>query len=152
VAGSDLWILEGVTSSNTPPTRALAPTLHDVRLTHSGDRGSTLDLAVSAPDPNAGPKFMRAMATLEPDRTLSLVYYAGAKDNDNDATVRRSRSTDSGKTFTPSDWLGDLLGVTSDARNTFAANRRQSKRRRARSILPRGPLMNRIGRSRRSTW
>jgi hypothetical protein len=63
------------------------------------------------------------------------VHYAGTKDDDPQGTVRRSISTDGGKTFgasealfspivlttsrTGKDWLGDLLGVTSDAGNTF---------------------------------
>jgi len=131
----DLWVMQGVSSMR--PSRTYEPTLDDIQLTHSGDGGFTLDPTVSAQDPLAGGKYMRAMAVIEADRSISLTYYAGARDDDPAGTVRRSLSTDGGKTFAPSqilyqpitlttsragtDWLGDLLGVADDAHGTFVA-------------------------------
>jgi hypothetical protein len=130
---NDVWVMQGVSLS--PPSQTLEPTLDDIQLTHSGDGGFTLDPKVSVQDPAAGPKYMRAAAAIEADRSISLVYYAGAQDNDPAATVRHSRSIDKGKTFSASEilyqpitlttsragtnWLGDLLGITADAQGSY---------------------------------
>ena len=132
--GADFWVLQGVSTES--PTRTLQPMLTDVVLAHSGDTGASFETLASPVDAASGPKYMRAMASLSPDKSMSLVYYAGTKDNDTNATVRRVVSADGGKTFSASEvlfspftlttsrvgqnWAGDLLGVTSDAKNTFA--------------------------------
>jgi hypothetical protein len=132
---NELWVMQGVAS--TRPSRTYEPTLDDIQLTHSGDGGPTLDATVSAQDPMAGGKYMRAMAVLLPDRRISLTYYAGASDDDPAATVRRSLSSDGGKHFAASQmlyqpillttsragstWLGDLLGVTADDHGTYVS-------------------------------
>jgi len=129
----DLWIMQGTAS--VAPSRTYEPTLDNIELTHSGDGGLTLDATVNAQDPAAGDKYMRAMAFLNDDQSLSLTYYAGSIDSHPAATVRYSHSTDAGKTFSTSielfgpvllttsragkTWLGDLLGITADAQHTF---------------------------------
>jgi hypothetical protein len=134
-AERDLWVLDG--PSAKAPTAELSPALIDVRITHSPDLGKTFEPTTSAVDPAAGSRYMRAMGAVGPNRELDLVYYAGGAENDTQATVRHSRSTDKGKTFPPSKVLfsptvlvtdrrssqafGDLLGVANDESDTFAA-------------------------------
>lgn len=133
VDGKDLWIFQGVAQDK--PSATLAPVLFDVQSAHSSDGGRTFEPVTSVVDAAAGPGYMRAMATLRSNGTMALAYYAGSKANDPAATVRLSRSSNLGTfgasevLFAPmilstsridADWLGNLLGITSDARNVFA--------------------------------
>jgi hypothetical protein len=133
--GDDLWVMQGV--ADVMPSTTLEPTLTDIQLTHSADRGVTLDDTVAAQDVMAGGHYMRPLGVLEPDNSISLTYYAGSADDDTTATVRNSISKDGGKTFAPSmtlyspitlttsrtgtDWLGDLLGVAVGAQGTYVS-------------------------------
>ena len=133
--GNELWVMQGV--SREQATRTVEPTLDAINLSHSSDGGHTFDAAVQVQDAAAGTKYMRALATVQGDGSLSLVYYAGSMDNDKAATVRRAISRDRGRTFAASeelfspvtlttsragkDWLGDLLGAASDAQSTFVS-------------------------------
>ena len=135
VNATDLWVMQG--QSTETPTAQFAPTLDLIQLSHSADGGKTLDATVSVQDPSAGTRYMRAMATVDAKKRLALAYYAGAMPEDPQASVRYSYSIDSGKTFAPSvsihspiilttsratkSWLGDLLGITADAHDTFVA-------------------------------
>lgn len=130
--GSDLWLYFGLSpeepylSALTGGSSAYEATMTHVVLVHSGDGGATLDAHTHVEDPAAGASFMYPVLASEGGRVLDVAYYAGRGDDDPQAQLRRSRSTD-GATFAPSafvhapltletdrsvkQWVGDYVGA-----------------------------------------
>ena len=96
--GQEVWAVYGLTDQQN----ATVPPLTHIRLAHSSDGGATIDWRSSIEDPAAGKHFLLPRITFEGGSILDVTYYAGNGDGDANATYRRARSTDGGKTFGPS--------------------------------------------------
>lgn len=98
----DVFVLYGLSKTVDVGNRNVIPKLDKLRVAHSGDGGTSVDLRVDAQDPNAGAAFMQPNFARDATGGINLTYYAGSKDADPTASYRRSRSADGGKTFAPS--------------------------------------------------
>jgi hypothetical protein len=131
--GQDVWVAYGL--SPDPFSTGNNAKLSSVRLAHSPDGGKTVDFRVDAGDAQAAPFYMHPFLVRETGGALDLAYYAGASDGDPSGSLRRSRSTDGGKTFSASalvkspivftgdrasvQWLGDYFGLATAGGELF---------------------------------
>jgi hypothetical protein len=134
--GDEVWAVYGLTDFDPGGGQTLAR-LTDLRLAHSSDGGASFDRRTTVHDPEAGTSFLLPHLAIEDDGSLDLSYVAGQGPDDETASFRRSRSTDGGVTFGPSEvvvepvtyeldraddtWFGDYTGLDWDSGSLFGA-------------------------------
>jgi hypothetical protein len=104
VDGDDVWVSYGVSSDPVDITFLTMQRLASIQVAHSSDGGKTFDVRHDAHDEAAGAAFLSPFLVREEGGALDLTYIAGKGAGDTAATVRRSRSTDGGKT-----WCGSVV-------------------------------------------
>jgi hypothetical protein len=124
-AAEDVWMTYGL-STDAFSTTASAK-LEAIMLAHSPDGGKTIDTRANVQDTTTAMYALHPYLLREPSGALDLAYYAGSAEGDATGTLRRTRSTDGGKTWpattvvkspvvytgrrdTPQ-WLGDYFGL-----------------------------------------
>jgi hypothetical protein len=96
---NDVWMLDGVPHAFPP---ASAPTLDKILVAHSGVRGTSFDSPVEVQDKSVGSVFMLAGIALSDDSRISVTYYAGQRNGDDNASFVVSRARDAtARTFWP---------------------------------------------------
>jgi Neuraminidase (sialidase) len=103
VDGDDVWVSYGLTKDPVDFGFLTVQRLESIQVAHSADGGKTFE-RYDAHDPSAGASFLSPLLALEDGGALDLTYIAGKQKGDTAATVRRSRSTDGGKT-----WCGSVV-------------------------------------------
>ena len=139
--GSDVWVMYDLTTEMST-SNLTSPTQYALHVARSADTGKTFAQDVEVHDPLAGAEMMLGQIAVDPSNgALDLVYYAGNMHDDPTGSYRHARSTDAGKTFSPtkvvaqpllftqnrasSRWLGDYVGIAArggKAYTTFADN------------------------------
>ncbi len=126
--GNEVWITYGSTIDPPGMGNQESAKLNGIRIAHSNDGGKTIDWVADAQDAQATDLYMLPALVREPvSGALDLVYFAGNFEGDKKGSLRRSRSTDGGKSWIPSlsirdsitfivdrttpNWLGDYLGL-----------------------------------------
>jgi hypothetical protein len=124
--GENVWVTYGLSKDPIDQMAGSAQKLASIQLVHSGDGGQTFDTRTEAGDPAAMPFFMHPQLVMEETGSLDVVYYAGAKDEDQAGSYRRARAA-MPPAFGPSSvvesplvylqsrsdprWLGDYTGL-----------------------------------------
>ncbi|APR76575.1 Hypothetical protein A7982_01922 [Minicystis rosea] len=104
VDGDDVWVSYGVTRDPVDFTFLTVQPITAIQVARSSDGGKTFDVRHDAHDVAAGAVFLASSLVREEGGALDLTYIAGKGAGDTAATVRRSRSTDGGKT-----WCGSVV-------------------------------------------
>jgi hypothetical protein len=104
VDGNDVWVSYGLSPDPPDLTFLTTQRIASIKVAHSSDGGKTFEARHDAHDSSAGAWFLSPVMVREDSGALDLTYIAGKDDGDAAATVRRSRSTDGGKT-----WCGSAV-------------------------------------------
>jgi len=104
VDGNDVWVSYGLTNELVDFGFLTVQQIASIQVAHSSDGGKTFEARYDAHDASAGAAFLSPTMVREESGALDLTYIAGKDNGDAAAMVRRSRSTDGGKT-----WCGSVV-------------------------------------------
>jgi hypothetical protein len=124
-SGDEVWVSYGVSTDQFGTQQSSK--LNGIRIAHSSNGGHAVDRRTDALDQAASKYAMHPQMVREAGGALDVIYYAGAKVDDPSGSFRRTRSTDGGVTWGPSEtiqspegfvpsrsdqrWLGDYTGI-----------------------------------------
>jgi hypothetical protein len=106
--GDDVYVSYGQGSVN-PPTGQATP-LTGIRVAHSGDGGKSIEASYDVADKAAGKVFVHPFLVREDTGALDIAYYVASASGDAQGSFRRARSTDGGKSWSPSVVVGSPVG------------------------------------------
>jgi hypothetical protein len=90
--GENVWVAYGLSKDQIDQQASTTQKLYSTQLAYSSDGGSTFGLRSEAADAKAGTYTMLPTIVIEDSGALDFVYYAGAGDEDDQATYRFARA------------------------------------------------------------